>query len=540
MRRVLRIGVIALLALAVVGNAGLLAGVVVTREPAPGPLSAQRIETASRPAVVFIQSNYKVDISVPEPVLNDAAKNALLARVEQMINAGEVTTLDQAKAAIVNLILSDPDGYLSPGTPQTDTFDQVATGSGFFVTQDGYLVTAAHVVSADKTEIRDEAVSETNDPAFIADFRKEISTEFSNEQLSISDAQIDSLVSFYQRWVAKYLSVDKVDVKYYLGTGKVQAGDNLTANGARASVVSIDPTKGGHDIAIMKADLTGVPTLQLAAGQPQLGQSTYAIGYPRQGYLAESVPLNQTVPETMTSGKVLLVAQQPSGWTAWGTSAQFTHGQSGGPVIDGKGNVLGIVSYSTLDAQGKQTLGGGFFVPSQYIAADLASQGIKPVSTPKDLTPTYYHALAEADIQRYKTELLLLEDIKAQSPFNAYVGDDISSTQSQILSGNDKTPPDFASYVPAASETSGGLIVAVLVLWLVMAVAGRRRRPVIVPVAAEPAAEAPPEVEAQAPVAPAPIPQPALEPATDVVSEPAAVLRESEPVAQTPADPPGD
>ena len=536
MKHVFRISAIALLALAVVGNAALLGGIIVTREPAPKPLTAERIKAASQPAIVLIQSNYTVSISIPTPTISQAAENSLISVLRGMVDNGTLNPYNRAaiEQAAFNIILANPDRYYSAGTPYTDTYDQVATGSGFFVTQNGYLVTAAHVVSADKTEIHDEAVTESTDPKYVANLRKTFTDDFQNNTgITLTNTQVTNLVGFWQRWIAKYLSVDKVDVHYYLGTGTVQAGDNLTANGVRASVVSIDPTKGGHDIAIMKADISGVPTLTLASGKPHFGQGTYAIGYPRQGYLSESVPVNQMVPATVTSGKVLLVDERPSGWTAWGTSAQFTHGDSGGPVVDANGNVLGIVSYSTLDAQGNQTLGGGFFVPSQYIGQDLANQGIKPRPSPDDLTPTYYHALAEGDIQRYRIELPLLEQIKSRSPFDAYVSGDISSTQSQVLAGNDKTPPDFTSYVPAAAEASGGLVVLMLLTWMVMAIVGHRRRRAIVLTAGGEASA----VEAT-PASAAQIHLP-LESATDVVSSPVQVLRESEPIVNGSSPAPG-
>jgi serine protease Do len=516
--RLLRFSLIALLALAVIGNAGLLAGVLVTREPAPKPLTAERIATASKPAILLIQADYKVTTSMPETTITDATWNAIYDSLRPRIYDGEITSTTQLEHVAEQMIMNNPDAYVTAGTTASDTWDELATGSGFFVTEDGYLVTAAHVVSASKSEIRDQIVAYSKDPAFISDERNAVRKEWA--AFSPTDTQVEILASFMQRWIQTHVSVDKIDSKYYVGTGaSVQAGDNLTANGVRASVVSIDPTSGGHDIAILKADVSGVPTLSLAGGTPRLGEATYAIGYPRTAYLQEDVPVNQTVPIAVTSGKVLLVAQQPTGWTAFGTSAQFTHGDSGGPVVDGSGNVLGIVSYSEVDAQGKQALGGGFFVPSQYVSADLASQGINPAPTSKDFTPTYYRALAEGDIQHYKTELVLLEDIKSRSPFDAYVASDISSTQSQVLAGNDKTPPDLAPYVPAAAETSGGLIVLAVAVWIGMAIVGRRRRIAPVPIPIEPA-------PAQSVAAPAPI-----EPPTEVVESPQGVLRESQSIA---------
>ena len=80
--------------------------------------------------------------------------------------------------------------------------------------------------------------------------------------------------------------------------------------------------------------------------------ATYAVGYPRQGYLDEAVPLDQTISPTMTAGKVLTTAEQKSGWTAWGTSAQFTHGDSGGPVLRGDGPTILALHAFTYSASG--------------------------------------------------------------------------------------------------------------------------------------------------------------------------------------------
>ena len=548
MKRILRVVLAALIGVAIVANAGLLAGIQLTREPAPKPLTGERIEKASLPAIVLIQSNYVVSTSVPETVISADAQNRIEQQIVAMYYAGQISnSRADIDRAYVQIVTSNPDLYYSVGPNYTYTFNMWATGSGFFVTEDGYLVTAAHVVSANKTEIHDEVIAETKGANFVANTHDQIKRDWSD--FPITDAQINSLVDFYQRWLARYFSVDKIDSKYYLGTGTVQAGDSLTGSGARASVVSIDPTVGGHDIAILKAQLAGVPTLPLAAGNPHLGEATYAIGYPRQGYLQEDVPLNQSVAPTTTSGQVLTVSQQKSGWTAWGTNAKFTHGASGGPVVGPNGDVLGIVSYSTVDAQGNQLPGQGYFVPTQYIKEDLASDSVKVNTDPKNLTSNYYRALADGDIQRYKPELVLLQDIQAKSAWDAYIKDDVISTEGQILAGNDKTPPDLTGYVPAAAVSSGGLILLTLLVWLGLAIAGRRRKPALAAEAAaeaatEPAIEAPAEASTEtppeAPAAPTPVTagDGSSEPAAEVVSSPQEVLRETEPVVQLPADAP--
>lgn len=519
-------------------NAALLGGIIYTREPAAKPLDAQRIMTASRPAVVLIQANYAVTGSLPDITISDGNWQKLVKQVQNMINSGQITySQAAAEQAVVNLVSANPDAYFTAGNRTNYDLSMVATGSGFFVTEDGYLVTAAHVVSADKADIRTQALTILEDPQSIADGRKQIKDDFVRDTgITLTDAQVDRLMNFYQHWLDKFLLIEKTDVRYYLGAGTVQTGDHLKAIGARASVVSTDPTSTGHDIAIMKADLSGVPALPLATGSPRYGDATYVIGYPRQGYLQEAVPGDQTVPLTMTSGTVKTTEARQGTWLAWGTDAQVTHGNSGGPVLSSSGDVLGVVSYHNVDKQGNQVQGEGFFVPTQYIKEDLAQASVVPHGGAKTLTSIYYHALAEGDISRYKTELGLLGQIQSRSHWDAYLTDDITSVQTQVLSGADKTPPDLASYAPASAASAAATILLAFIVWVSMWAIGRRRRRVLaLPIAG------PVELVAEPVLLPAvelhllPSTPARSESETGLVGSPHSVFRDSETIVQVAA-----
>jgi S1-C subfamily serine protease len=544
MRRVVRGIIIGLLTLAVIANGALAAAIFVTREPDPKPLTAERVANASKPAIVFIQSEYTITTSIPAFRISDETWNQLFESFKPQIYSGQITNSTQLEHAAEQAIMNNPDAYFSVGNTVSDTWEQWTTGSGFFVTEDGYLVTAAHVVSASKAEIRDGIQTWTKDPAFIADDRNQIKKDWAD--WSPTDAQVDNLVDFDARWIQRYISVDKIDSRYYLATGaSVEAGDRMKSTGIRASVVSIDPTGAGHDIAILKANVTGVPALSIASQNPNLSDATYAMGYPRVPYLQEDVPANQSVPIAVTTGKVQRMNSRTtsdgSSWSVYGTDAQFTHGDSGGPVVDAKGNVIGVISFTIPDAQGNQLPGQGYFVPASFIRADLAKANVTLESDPKkqNLTNTYYHALAEGDIQRYKVELNLLLSIQSRSSWDAYVKDDVSHAQSEVLSGNDKTPPDLDAYVLPTTGAAAGIIVLALATWLVLGIIGRRRsRPAaVVEATSEPAPEAAAASE------PPPI-TPVVtngEPATEIVASPREVLRESEPIAQsTPPSAPTD
>lgn len=533
MKKVVRGIVMALLVLAILANGALAAFVFVTREPAPKPLNAERVTAASKPATVFIQSNYTVTTSLAQPKIDqDAIDRVLIPR----IYSGEITSEAQAQQAAYALFFSNPDVYVKVGQVASDTWDYWATGSGFYVTEDGYIVTAAHVVSASKTEIRDSVVAGTKSPTFISDFKNQLKKDYPD--YALSDAEVTTYLDFWQRWVARYLAVDKIDAKYYIGTGaSVQAGDNIQTTGARASVVSIDPTTGGHDIAILKAQVSGVPALPIESTDPNLGDATYAMGYPRTAYLEETVPTNQSVPIVVTVGKVQhmnSLSNSSGSWKVYGTDAQFTHGDSGGPVVDAKGNVIGVISYIIPDASGNQLPGQGYFEPASFIREDLAKANVTIPADPKHLniTATYYKALAKGDNARYRDELNLLLSIQTRSTTDAYVSDDINRVRNDIVAGNDKTPMDVSSYVLPTAGSGAGVIVLALLSWIVLALTvGRKRKQVPVVAEASPATE-----EAALPPIEAITPQPSV-----AATEPLAIVAQAEPVAESPspvAEPP--
>jgi S1-C subfamily serine protease len=475
MERLITRLVVALLALVVLANAALFAAVKITQDPAPRTLDGERIFAASRPAVMLIQANYAVTVSFPESTLPKASQDRLDQQLIAMVRAGRLSLSPAAiDQAAVNLILDNPDAYFVPGANRIkDDVSLVSSGSGFFATEDGYLVTAAHVVSASKDDIRALILDLEKKPARLAEGRAEVQRLVREESgITLNDNQLDKLISWQDRWVDNYATVDKVDAKYYLASGgTVEAGQHLVNTGTRLSLVTAEPIAPGRDIAIMKADVTSVPALTLSTGTPSMGAAAYVVGYPRRGYLQEAVQLDATVTPTLSVGKLADQRAMEGGWTALGTSAQVTHGNSGGPVLDANGRVLGVVSFMLTNAQGVED-GPGFFVPVDIVRATLDKASVRPAAG--TLTSLYYQALSQDDFHHYRHELALLSQVQARSAWHPYVRDAVISTQSAVLSGKDQTPPVLIGLQLPGLEALG--IAALLTLLILVALRLRRRR----------------------------------------------------------------
>jgi S1-C subfamily serine protease len=139
----------------------------------------------------------------------------------------------------------------------------------------------------------------------------------------------------------------------------------------QATVVGSDPST---DIAVLKIDTHARALTPLALGNSDdvnVGDSVYAIGNPF-GYT-----------RTLTAGLVSAVQRQitaPNSLpidNAIQTDAAINHGNSGGPLIDTAGRVIGVTSQISTGNTGQQgNLGIGFAIPINTVRT-VAAQLIK-------------------------------------------------------------------------------------------------------------------------------------------------------------------
>jgi hypothetical protein len=134
----------------------------------------------------------------------------------------------------------------------------MGVGSGFFISDDGYLLTNEHVVGG-----------------------------------------------------AKYVKLKTLDGKSMIG-----------------QVIRIDSIR---DVALIKTESSGLQILAVSKAVPVTGQAVYAIGSPYGEQLAG----------TMTQG-VLSSRRVLEGVTYLQSDVSISHGNSGGPLIDSSGAVIGI------------------------------------------------------------------------------------------------------------------------------------------------------------------------------------------------------
>ena len=143
------------------------------------------------------------------------------------------------------------------------------------------------------------------------------------------------------------------------------------------------------DLALLKIDETGLPTLPLNTQRPRVGQLVFAIGSP------------EGLQNSLTMGVVSAVARQadPSkAMTYIQTDAPINPGNSGGPLVDMDGTVLGINTF--ILSQGGGSEGLGFAIPARVVAFvyhSLRKYGhvhrVEIGAASQEITPTLADAL---------------------------------------------------------------------------------------------------------------------------------------------------
>ena len=127
-------------------------------------------------------------------------------------------------------------------------------------------------------------------------------------------------------------------------------------------IKSIVAMSSQQDLAILRVSDVGAPILPLGnSDKLQVGEPVYAVGNPK-GYLEG----------TFTEGVVSGVREFQIGVRRIQISAQISGGSSGGPVLNGSGEVIGVAVSKLTEGQNLN-----FAIPSNYLKELLSKAGVE-------------------------------------------------------------------------------------------------------------------------------------------------------------------
>ena len=317
---------------------GLLAGWYVFAPPPP-PTDTGRPAAGSSPESAQERSTQPA-MSQPGMPAQPQSAEGLAGKLAAAFPAGN--PLEQARNATV--FIKTPWG----------------SGSGFFVTANGYIVTNRHVVEFDAAQLKDFKGKADKLAAELERDRR--NREVLERQLaSIRDPgvrrQVEEELQRRKEAHEKYSAMHKEII------GQLQRIERSSWS-ADIKVVLIDGSElavqtlkmsDRADLALLSVDCYNAPFIRPVTDNRHLGQGqkVYSIGSP--------MGLRHTVTAGIISGY-----REHKGRKFIQTDAPINPGNSGGPLIDEQGGLIGINTMVLRDAQGI-----GFAVPFEEVKSEF-------------------------------------------------------------------------------------------------------------------------------------------------------------------------
>lgn len=194
---------------------------------------------------------------------------------------------------------------------------------------------------------------------------------------------------------------------------------SLGKNKWPAKVVAVDLLQ---DLAVVRVEANDLPVLSLTEAEDvELAEPVYVIGYPLSDMLGKGIKV--------TTGTIAGVAEEADGGSRqFQVDAAMNPGNSGGPIVDPQGRVVGVASALLSGLRISEV---GFGVPAREVRALLKKAGVrsskplepKPLSGPemaRQVTPAVAYLEVKIDpVSRQSYRVAYHANYRAESSASA-------------------------------------------------------------------------------------------------------------------------
>ena len=359
-------------------------------------------------------------------------------------STGTTALLLKAKPAVVLILTEVSIGVrltCPDGSTKRVTFDPTQEhGSGFVIAPDGYIVTNGHVVQpyhdSNDGEARQAALREAIERACVDP------TWSKDRRARALDLLYPKIAPAADVQVTKTLRVVLSNRETFVGEVKAFSPPLAARPGKQAAGRAAPAQESGKDVAIVKIEARNLPTIGLGdSDRVELGQPIHILGFPGVVLYHDLLDKRSAVEASVTSGRVSSLKRDARGAPVIQTDAAASWGNSGGPAINERGEVVGILTFISLTSDETQSVQGfNFLVPANIVREFLLSAGVR-LDSPGPFNPVWHEAVTRyvqgdwagaqarldaaarlvpnlADVQRLQTEvqLRLLQSPPGTSP----------------------------------------------------------------------------------------------------------------------------
>lgn len=379
-------------------------------------------------------------------------------------------------------------------------------GSGFVVDDNGHIVTNAHVADPNDLDVLIDGWS--NDGSFEEDIMTDvfalIAAEYGPYALS---SLTEEMYYIYQASVLSamqkegYLTITKGTNELYVQGDDIfdlssetleflnpeehykaeLIASNQIASFYEAALSEETGASDVSDLALIQTDeALNYPTIPVSSEGYVAGQQVYVIGYPGVADNSELVNTNVVLSSTVTQGTISAIKPNSKNtFDLLQIDASVQHGNSGGPIIDADGNVIGVATYGTGSESGNYNMG----ISGEEVQRFLSEQGVtSEMNTERKQLES---ALADISLSYYSRAEDKLEEILGnQQSLNVIIQPFIDLCTTKIDAGEDKSP---LININASLPTLVIFVILILLLCVAVALlvvnlkAASKKAPVITP-----------------------------------------------------------
>lgn len=446
----------------------ILAGCGTPTVSKPDKLETSTLAELAKPATVLVMTKYSGSVTVPEVYIPSDRIGRLQSVLSQRVATGAIPNNERAivEAAVVE-VASNWRQYLSGSGGSRNVPVQITgVGSGFFVTPDGYIVTNAHVVSEDEKVLKMQIAQQALGQLLEQDLK-----ELQEEVGSVSEETKKQLQAAVIDFYSNNMSIGDIkrDVATLYGVGVPGVMVQPKPSPVEVIESGLGSPIPGKDVAILKAQGDNYPTLPLGDDKAlKTGEQIFPLGYPADATFFQAFDPSSVTESSLTSGLVSAQKTMEGGWTAIQTDAAIRGGNSGGPALNSKGEVIGLSTFGLRDQQtGASAQGANFLVPTSIVKEFLDRTNVKPTTGP--VTEKWTEAVLLMEQKYYKAAQEKLNEVNALRPGMPWVQNAISTVTKEMMAGNDKTP---SMVMPLAI---GGGVALVIIIGAVAMMSKRKK-----------------------------------------------------------------
>lgn len=424
-------------------------------QPVAKELKPDELAELNKPGTVMVQATHQAEIAVPDYELDKNKFDALLRDTLRKVDRGIIDSPAQALANMVQEIYRQPLQYLKPGDELIQkNVEATSQGSGFIVSENGYVVTNAHVVSSEGDALKRNLANDALKEIAVANCKREMNT-FTEEQRSMlaqtigTEEVINLCLEGSLAYYANYLRIGEIDtnVKTLIGATKI------TEEGYTSDIKAIGKATPGKDVAVLKIDADNLPTVALgAADSIGTGDATYILGYPAAATIDDSKPIEPS----FTSGLISGQKSMPDGWKVLQTDAAISPGNSGGPVFNKAGEVVGVATFGSVDPEtGTQVQGINFVVPANIVQEFLDQANVE--AEMGRLAKLYEEGMMLRSQERYGAALKKFQEVEDLNPEYPYVKQQITEMRQALVDNPESNLPMLAGIGAGVLGAGGGI-----------------------------------------------------------------------------------